>query len=1131
MANSTLEYLMNRDNVARPVTTPIITQEDEEEEESVKTTSGSSSLEYLLKRDADYVPEQTVEIDPEEDERFVEYYSSRLLPVPDTAVAYYDYQKEERTRLEDVREEAQATKEYFASLTDEELDQFADALRKDLRAGDDMRSADPITVALSYLPAKSLVGLGNAVMKLDAWSRDNVEIALENIKEQSPLVFKGIDALVAGGRYSTTNNSTELADRIMDNFGAFSEFAETIPAIGTLRHSFNALQLNTARTARRVAADQKRLETAKRYNPKGAQLATMEASEDARKAAKAVADNNIELSNQMIRDFEDKTGRIISKEVNGKLVYDPDAARKAGVDTAIDITERDGALFDLALGQDTITTPLLKPEKFDGIVAVASELKKQMPDAFNNNKPVIDNLLNLTLSKDMIGGQELINMLNKYGLSFEDYVLTVVGSGSQFGKGLNAISQIKRKKPKSVADAQIEKNELLQQGDFAKGFRRLEGVRRGGLVSQIATASRNLTSAAVRVPLESLANVMDTAIYIGTERGTLAGAAKVFSRDNWKGSFSTFKYMFSRPDVAKGYTDLILDRPELANQYSKMFDNINEIQKATGRGSGTTFDKVVSEMEDVVSVLNTPNRWQEFLTRRGVFFAELERLTKREYDIDLIDALNDGKLNDLLNDASSVKPEKARSFVNLIDDSVTRALDVTYAKQPDLAPLREFSSFITRYNLTVVMPFPRFMMNSMELIGQYAGGASIPLARKMAGIVNKNYRGPLTAKDRQRITRNLMGMAAVGAAYMYRTSENAPADSNQIAVGDDAQMDTTAIFPISQFLYLGQQVKNYMQLGLDGFASKFDAEEFVEKFTGSNFRVGVGGGLFDELINLADSTDLTKGENTGRVAGRALGNYLGTWAVPLAQIIDMERAVGLRGVEYKDVAKDPTLDGVATAMNEIRRSFQQRGLGISAEEEAALPSREYVLFPEGKQRLFPHLKPFGVTVTNRPPEQSEYLMSLGLDWSSGSKSKVPSIARYENKMINDFLDVLADVTRVREIQERKNYANASDKIKNTFTEKNYVLNMVKPLAHEQLTKFKSQIREGSLTQGDDYSRALIKYRRIRPDYRKLATTDFLRRYNRDPDPLSSEDITKLTLIAKVYRDIYRADDENKKGGN
>ena len=1158
------EYIQQQKNtLTTPTITPITEEEDKEEQKSGNSFSSfiaskpkretvvevEEPVEVDPEQDARFteyytsrqepVPEGVVpyerrialeDVDPEEDPRFVEYHSSRHLPVPETAVPYYDYQNEERTRLEDVRAEQEASQEYLDSLSEEELTQFADELRKDLRAGEDMRGADPITVALSYLPAKTLMGLGGAVMKLDAWSRDNVEIALEGIQKQSPLVFKGIDAAVAGGRYSTTGDPTKLADRIMNNFGAFGEFVETIPAIGSLKHSFSSLQLKTFRKTRRALRDQKTLETAQRYNPGGARLASMEASEEARIAAKKIADQEIEVTSQMIREFEEKTGRTISKEVNGNLVYDPNAAREAGRETARELSEKDGALFDLAITGDTIVSPMLDPDKFNGIVATAVEFKKLHPEIFDNKKPIIDNLIELTVRKDLnteIGGEVLIDTLNKYGLSFEDYVLTVVGSGSDFGRGLQMIGQIKRKKPAGVKAEEELQRAAREAGDFNKSMRRLEGVRRGGLVSQIATASRNLSSAAIRAPLESLGNIVDNVLYefdqpirggVTAPRGGFLGAGRtLISGDNWRNSFSNFKYMFSRPDVAKGYTDLILGRKELATQYSRMFDNINEIQKATGKGSGTKFDKVMTEMEDVVDTLNVPNRWQEYLIRRGTFFSELERLTKREYGIDLIDTLNDGKLNDLLNDASSVRPEKARSFISIIDDSVNRALDVTYAKQPDLAPLREFSTWITRNNLTVVVPFPRFMFNSMELMGQYAGGASIPLTRKVASIVNKNYRGPLTAKDRQRISRNLMGMAAVGAAYMYRTSENAPTDPAQIAVGDNAQMDTTALFPMAQFNYLGDQVKNIVN-GV--FGDKFDVKEFVEMFTGSNFRTGVGNSIFEEIAQIADSTDLMSGEAAGRAAGRTLGNYLRTWAVPLAQIIDMQRATGTRGTDFKDTSIDPTLDPFSTAMNEAKQVFLRSGIGLSAEEEAELPKREYPLYPEGRKRLVPHLKPFGITVTNRPPEDAEYLMKLGLDWSIGSRSKVPSIATFENKMINGYLETLADISRNRETDIRKEYENASDKVKDTFTEQQYVLNKLKPFAKGQLDKFKKKIREGAIAQGDEYARALTKYRRVRPDFRKLATVQFVKMYDRDPDALNASDLNRLIIIAKEYQSAY-----------
>ena len=85
-------------------------------------------------------------------------------------------------------------------------------------------------------------------------------------------------------------------------------------------------------------------------------------------------------------------------------------------------------------------------------------------------------------------------MLNKYNISFEDYILTVVGSGSEAGKILNKLSQIKRLRPANEMIALQEKATVNAQGNIRKGVMRMENIRRGGLVSQLATAARNLQS-------------------------------------------------------------------------------------------------------------------------------------------------------------------------------------------------------------------------------------------------------------------------------------------------------------------------------------------------------------------------------------------------------------------------------------------------------------------------------------------------------------------------------------------------------------------------------------------------------------------------------------------------------------
>mgnify|MGYP003134250134 CR=1 FL=1 len=873
------------------------------------------------------------------------------------------------------------------------------------------------------------------------------------------------------------------------------------------------------------------LALARKYNYGGAKIATMEAAEEARELADFVVKNNQDMVEDFIDAIDRKWNTSISTVKEGKRVVDFDKAKKLGQEIAEEITERDGALFDLNLGDDVITSPLLNPNKFNPLVAAAVDLKDAHPEYFGKADTVIEDLFNLTTRGDLRltdeFAEEFIDTLNKYGLSFEDYVLVAAGTASKAGTVLQKFSQIVRSKPASIRNSDIEKRKAREAGDFRRGVMRVENARRGGLVSQIATAARNLSSGAIRVPMEGLGNVMDTAIYTAQNKGVSKGVGEIFSGENWKGSFSNWKYAFARPDVAKGYTDLILERPELAKQFDTMFNNINEIQKLTGRGTGTKFDKVMSVAEDVVDTLNTPNRWQEFLIRRGQFFGELERLTKREYNADLLDMLNEGKLKDLLNDASSVRPKGAPSFTDLIDRSIYRAMDVTYAKQPDVPVFRSVSSFITRNGLTVIVPFPRFMFNSMELMAQYGAGSSLPLTRKIMSVVKKDIRGPMTDFERQAVTRNLMGIAAVGAAYMYRTSDDVSPDSEMITVGEKAQIDTTATYPLAQILWAGDATKHLVRGTFDNW---FNARNFADLFVGVNLRTGVGNSIIEEMAQIAGGVDLTKGERAGKALGRTLGNYLTTWMVPFAQIIDAQRATGKRGTEYADVARDPKLNFAHSFVDNVRRSVQSRGFFLSAEEEAKLPRRSEAFYPDGKERLSPILKFAGVTMTNRPPEDAEYLMELGFDWREfGSKSKVPSIKSFEQNMINGYIELLAKGARQEGKRRHREYLRADKSVREEFTRQQFINNHVRLYVSESLKAFKQKIKDGAIAQGDKYARAMTKYRRIDPKARSLATVRFVEMYGkrrRDmgkdpmPDPMNAEDLQTLVEIARKLKEAY-----------
>jgi len=578
------------------------------------------------------------------------------------------------------------------------------------------------------------------------------------------------------------------------------------------------------------------------------------------------------------------------------------------------------------------------------------------------------------------------------------------------------------------------------------------------------------------------------------------------------------RYMFDNPKETKEVVDFILDRPELSGQMDLLFNNINEIMIATGRGKGGILDKVLTEGEDAVMALNIPNRWQEYLVRRGAFLGELERLVKREYKIDLIDTLNNGKIRDLLNDASSVRPAGARSFTEIVSDATNRALDLTYAKQPDIPMFRSISSFIVRNGLTVVLPFPRFMFNSMELMGQYMGGASIPLARKLMGTVKPSLRGKLTAKDRQRISRNLVGIAVAGAAYSYRTSEDAPADYKEMKVDDETVVNITPQFPMRQFLYLGEMVN---QIKKGTFYDFFDSREFIETFAGTNFRTGVGQSIFQDISDIITSADLSEKEIRAKALARPFGEYLASWFVPFAQLIEAQRAVGDRGLTYKDLQDDPNLDFQETFLKELGKPFKSRGFTVSPEEEKAAPKREF-LFTEERKRVSPLSRVLlGLNMSTKDSVEGEYLKRLGFtEYDLASRSRVPTVKRFENKILREALPEIVRAVKLREKEVRNEYIKSNKATKEKFSEQNYVNSDIKPLVKTYLNKVRDNLTDIKTGESSTYVKALVEFRKLPKDFRRRAMSKYFEMRGKEPNPAVANDLFELTKIGKTFQKAF-----------
>ena len=428
---------------------------------------------------------------------------------------------------------------------------------------------------------------------------------------------------------------------------------------------------------------------------------------------KKIADNNWEMRENFIEAFEknlsinqglnidDPNFIRISKVVNGRRVIDEKIAREVGVDimrapietidgedVAVPYLKRSKDAIDAEqplqtkFAGETFTSPMLIPEKLDAMVSIAVKYKEKFPEAFKNDKTVIDNLLKLAVKGD-IDGQELVDDLAKVNLSFEDYVLTVVSSGSEAGRILQKLSMIKRSKTFTEARTALYAIDSEREMTMGKVWRRFDNIRRGGIVSQVATAFRNLSSGLIRSPLDFFTNVFEEGIRaygkevqdgIGiadqTKRMLLTGPLKTTEtilpitqrgRNTFKGAFNQLQYMLNHRD-AKDYTRYILDDPEFVKFQTSLFDRLNEMQENLGKGKwvgkiGKPVDKTLSFLENQVYLLNTPNRWQEHILRSSYFLGTLERHFKREWGIDIITEINKGNLPDILKETSRFRPK------------------------------------------------------------------------------------------------------------------------------------------------------------------------------------------------------------------------------------------------------------------------------------------------------------------------------------------------------------------------------------------------------------------------------------------------------------------------------------------
>ena len=731
----------------------------------------------------------------------------------------------------------------------------------------------------------------------------------------------------------------------------------------------------------------------------------------------------------------DKEARATIKEIEEELLDGQSIHRitKSGriaidYDKAIDLGKKktdeliSGELADDVVLQDVVGTtnqllhPILNPDKFEPVLAALMKMKDRYPDAFKpakhlegpykgRKKTFGQQLKDLVIKNTDEANQELFDIASKYGLTRDD-LANMIMSGDRIAaqtlraKGI-AVQKLRRGGKETPAtkldDAQVKhekdfENSVKTMSTLVQNIKRTENIFLGLLTGTIGTAARNLESFLFRSPLEGLVRVMEEATiqaankikarkFVGPpEPPKLSNDELIVLADRnphataLEGLSNTWDITRGNPKQMQELVDYISSSAgkEYAQLNKRLYSNIEELQMGYGRGEGKLGDATLSAIEDLVQVLNAPNRWQEFHIRNGHYFGSIQQQIQREWGLNFIETMNRRGIKDFLNDSPQLRPKGARSFKDILAKATNDALEITYAAAPKTQTGKGAINWFRKTPFaSVLMAFPRFSLKAMEYFGATFAGAPYVMARKAIGKPASN--------STNLIAMNVAGGVGVASATMYRLSDDAPADYTKIKTPGGNELDTTYLIPVPQMLWFGELFAQWIKG--DGDVSDFlkggGAKKFVELFTGTNAKANQQlGTVFNNLVDsLSDKDSLRSDQIVSKTVGDFLGSLAGRPFRPLSQVVDAERMLGKRPLEFRSFSADPVIDNMPKAIvKRMGKQLRNQGILRSAEEERKFPIKSYPFNPEGKTRVLPAARLFlGATITSPPTEIQEWL--------------------------------------------------------------------------------------------------------------------------------------------------------------
>jgi hypothetical protein len=717
--------------------------------------------------------------------------------------------------------------------------------------------------------------------------------------------------------------------------------------------------------------------------------------------------------------FETSSGRVVRRDEADRLFginTSEDLSRKVVSLDAVDELRTDEMREILGTGQGGLsyddfvnaaqesgeasmrnmmddTYSVLSPERMKNVVDGVSDVMARGDIPIDINKPFYPQLANV-ISSGRITTKEANDILRNFDtdiVSIRDLELPMMSSARTAGQTLNVLSQASKRLRKRLTeqvdagDASPEEVAMLKamggpDTEVIAAFnsstlgKRWENIRRGGLVTQLATMMRNYEVQALNLTIHGMEDTMeagmhqllkiagkpvnpayDTNAWGSWLRMTDSVTSKISGKPTTSKSFKQVRemedYYTGTKAVREALEEAVDSGAATPNNLAMLRELHNPkhkpMESAAIPGFATYADELNVPMADRMMLdplvgsfnadilinprggltgmaerwvlkLNTMNRAQEHMFRRSVMTAELDRVlaAKGQSLESIIDAGGLGSL-----DRSDIK------------QAIGKAMEATYAEEflPNMSGAAGIagkaiafinSAGIGPVRLTQVIPFPRFMANSIKWQYQHS-----PL-----GLLKYAYDptewSRLAAGDVKPLVKAATGMAMYHSALQVRDSEFAgekwyeirPSDQVNEALGREpgSTIDVRPFNPFASYLYVADLVKR----SRDETLPRMTTRDMLMGIASVNLRAGAGMYVMDKFLDgimsgVNASSNPEEDLKSALVQGGSeyLGAAWGGMFVPFQQLRDLassfDEMLGTDNRTLRDTSEAPLAGAIA----------------------------------------------------------------------------------------------------------------------------------------------------------------------------------------------------------------------------